>query len=388
MTAATPITLTETESGAQSLATGTVGHALLAVERAVNGTGEWATAQRLIQQAAARVDAALHTGLYYGAPAIAFLLHTTTADGRDRYPAARQALDLRVRRLTRTRLTSATQRLRASRPATFAEYDLFTGLIGFGALLLHQAPDSDELGDLLTYLVRLVEPRYHDDLHVPGWWVEHDPDPLYPTPGGHANLGMAHGAAGLLALLAHATRHGHHVPGQTEAIGWLCGWFDQWRQESPHGPWWPQWITREQLRTGHLTHDGPGRLSWCYGTPGIARALQLAAIATRDRARKTVAEHALAACLISPQRDRFTDLGICHGLAGLYQTAHRAAADTTNPVIARQLPALVDLITHTGHEAEGDDSGFLTGTTGVLLAQETIRAGQTCTRWDVCLLIA
>jgi hypothetical protein len=207
MTAATPITLTEAESGAQSLASGTVGHALLAVERAVNGAGDWATAQRLIQQAAGRVDAALHTGLYYGAPAIAFLLHTTAADGRDRYPAARQALDRHVRRLTRTRLTSATQRLRDGRPAAFAEYDLFTGLIGFGALLLHQAPGSDELGDLLTYLVRLAEPRYHDGLHVPGWWVEHDPDPLYPTPGGHANLGMAHGAAGLLALLAHATRH-------------------------------------------------------------------------------------------------------------------------------------------------------------------------------------
>jgi hypothetical protein len=192
----------------------------------------------------------------------------------------------------------------------------------------------------------------------------------------------------LLALLAHAVRHGQNVPGQLEAIGWLCGWFDQWRQESPHGPWWPQWITREELRAGYLMHDCPPRPSWCYGTPGIARALQLAAMATRDRARKTVAEHALAACLISPQRDRLTDPGICHGLAGLYQTAHRAAADTTNPVIARQLPDLADLITHTDDEGEGDDGGFLTGATGVLLAQETIRTDQACTRWDACLLIA
>jgi hypothetical protein len=122
MTAATPVTLTEAESGAQSLASGTVGHALLAVERAVNGAGDWGSAQRLIQQAASRVDAAPHAGLYYGAPAIAFLLHTTTMDGRDRYPAARQALDRHVRRLTRTR-TTATGRLRADRPPAFAEYD-------------------------------------------------------------------------------------------------------------------------------------------------------------------------------------------------------------------------------------------------------------------------
>jgi len=385
MTAAVPVTLTEAEAVAQSLASGTVGLAVLAVERAVNGAGDWGSAQRLIKQATAvPVDAAPHAGLYYGAPAIAFLLHTATVEGRDRYPAARQALDRHVRRLTRTRLTHAIQRLRDGRPATFAEYDLFTGLIGLGALLLHQAPESNELGDVLYYLVRLAEPRYHDGLHVPGWWVDHDPDPILPTPGGHANLGMAHGAAGLLALLAHATRRGHHVQGQAETISWLVGWFDQWRQESPHGPWWPQWITRDQLRTGRPAHDRPVRPSWCYGAPGIARALQLAAIATGDRARKTVAEHALAACLTSPQRDRLTDPGICHGLAGLYQTASRAAADATNPVIADQLPALADLITDT----DTDDTGFLTGATGVALAKETIRTGLSTTGWDACLLIA
>lgn len=386
MTAATPVALTPAEASAQSLALGTPGHALLEVERAANGAGDWGSAQRLIRQATAGpVDAAPHTGLYYGAPAITFLLHTTSIGGHDRYPAARQALDRHIRRLTRTRLTAATQRLRDDRPATFAEYDLFTGLIGLGALLLQQAPGSTELGDVLRYLVRLAEPRHHDGLHVPGWWVEHDPDPLRPTPGGHANLGMAHGAAGLLALLAHAARHGHHVPGQTEAIDWLSGWFDQWRQESPHGPWWPQWITRDELRTGRPAHDCPPRPSWCYGAAGIARAQQLAAIATSDRTRKTIAEQALAACLTGPQRDRLTDPGICHGYAGLYQTAYRAAADTTNPLIAHQLPALADLITSA---EDGVDSGFLTGTTGIALAKETIRAGQTCTRWDACLLIA
>ncbi len=385
MTAAPPVTLTEAEAGAQSLASGTVGPALLAVERAINGSGDWGSAQRLIRQATAGpVDAAPHTGLYYGAPAIAFLLHTTTADGGQRYPAARQALDRHVRRLTRSRLTDATERLRDGRSATFAEYDLFTGLIGLGAILLQQAPGCDELGDVLRYVVQLAEPRDQDGLQVPGWWVEHDPDRLLPTPGGHANLGMAHGAAGLLALLAHATRHGHQIDGQAEAIGSLCAWFDNWQQHDPHGPWWPQWITREQLHAGRPAQDTPGRPSWCYGAAGIARALQLAAIAAGDHARKTTAELALAACLTGPQRDRLTEAGICHGLAGLYQTAHRAAADTTNPAIAQQLPALAALITSSDH---GDDTGLLTGTTGIALTKETIRTGQTYTRWDTCLLI-
>lgn len=387
MTAATAVTLSEDETGAQSLASGTAGHALLAIERALNGDGTWAAAQRLIRQATAGpVDAGPHTGLYYGAPAISFLLHTTAPDGGERYLGARQTLDLHIRRLVRQRLTAAEARLRRGHAATFAEYDLFYGLVGIGVLLLHRAPGSDELGDVLRYVVRMAEPRYHDGLQVPGWWVEHDPDPLLPTPGGHANLGMAHGVAGLLALLAHASRHGHHVEGQSEAIGWLCDWFDQWRQDSAYGCWWPQWITRDQLRAGRTVQEGPGRPSWCYGAAGIGRALQLAAIATGDRTRKTAAELTLAACLTGPQLDRLTDAGICHGLAGLYQTAYRAAADASNPAIAQRLPALAALITST---QPGDDNGFLTGNTGVALTTETIRTGQPPrSGWDACLLIA
>ncbi len=388
MTAATPLTLTPDEAGAHSLASGTAGHTLLAIERALGGGGDWATARLLIKQATAGpVDAGSHTGLYYGAPTLAFLLHATTRDGGDRYPAARRALNRHVRRLVRERLTAAARRIRDGRPAVFAEYDLFYGLVGIGTLLLHQAPGSDELGDVLRYVVRLTEPRRHDGLQVPGWWVDHDPDPLLPTPGGHANTGMAHGAAGLLALLAHATRHGHQVSGQADAIGRLCAWFDQWRQDSPHGPWWPQWITRDQLRTGRPTQDGPGRASWCYGAAGIARAQQLAAVATHDHARQTAAEYALAACLSGPQLDRLTDIGICHGLAGLYQTAYRAAADAANPAIAQRLPDLAALLY--GREHRDDDNGFLTGHTGVALTRETIRTGQPPhTRWDTCLLIA
>ena len=387
MTAAsTTATLTHDQADAQSLATGAVGPAILATEQALNGSGPWTTAQQLVGRAASGpVDAAAHTGLYYGAPAIALLLHTTTADGRDRYATARHTLSQHLRRLVRDRLTAAQQRHLSGQPTTFAEYDLFYGLVGLGALLLHQSPGSDELGDLLAYVTRLTEPRTTDGKQVPGWWVDHSPDPLLPTPGGHANLGMAHGAAGLLALIALAARQGTTVDGQTEAIDRLCTWFDQWRQDSPHGPWWPQWLTRDQLRAGQPTGQSPGRPSWCYGVAGIARALQLAAIATHQPARQAAAEAALAACLTGPQLNRITDPGICHGLAGIYQTAHRSATDAENPYLAATLPRIAQRLTGC---APPTDSGFLTGRTGLALALETARTNAPPkTRWDVCLLI-
>ncbi len=95
-------------------------------------------------------------------------------------------------------------------------------------------------------------------------------------------------------------------------------------------PWWPHWITRAELRAGRPQGRPRAAPSWCYGSTGIARALQLAAIATGDRDRQDAAETALAASLADDQLDRATDAGLCHGLAGLYQTAYRAAQDERN----------------------------------------------------------
>jgi class I lanthipeptide synthase len=391
------VTLTPDEVTSQSLARGAVGTALLHVERAWSGTGGWETAQAHLRRVVTGpVDAAEHAGLYYGAPAVAFLLHAA-ADRHPRYFAAAATLDEHVRRLARRRLASAAARTEAGEPSSFAEYDLFYGLTGIGALLLRHHADGDELAGILRYVVTLAtRPRREDGVELPGWWVAHNPDEILPTPGGHANFGMAHGAAGLLSFLALATLHGTVVDGQHEAIAVLTGWFDRWRQDGPDGPWWPQWITRDELPTGRPAHTHPGRSSWCYGTVGIARALQLAALATGDPRRQHTAEDALAASLTDTQLDRITEPGLCHGIAGVYQTAYRASLDADSLALAHRLPMLAHrLALHLpGHDkdaedgAEADAGGLLTGRTGLNLALDTARRSTPPhTGWDACLLI-
>nr|WP_233599736.1 lanthionine synthetase C family protein [Micromonospora sp. M71_S20] len=373
----------------QSLATGTAGIALLHLERALTGTASWPDAHAQTRAAATgALDGGQHAGLYYGTPAIAFLLHCA-AKADHRYETAAATLDQHVTRLTHRRLTAATARMQHGGAASLAEYDLFYGLTGIGALLMQRMPTSDTFADLLRYLTVLIRPRKQDGLLLPGWWAAHDPDPTLPTPGGHANLGMAHGAAGILALLALAMRHGHGVDHHAEAIDQLTRWFDRWRQHDADGStWWPQWLTLDDLRTGRLSQPAPGRPSWCYGTPGIARALQLAAIATDDPARRADAEHALAACLTDRHLNRLTDLGLCHGLAGLYATAHQAAADAQSPALKQQLPALATAIQKAAQtNDQHGNAGLLTGHAGIHLAAETARHGITRTGWDTCLLI-
>jgi membrane-associated phospholipid phosphatase len=379
----------------QSLAHGPPGTALLHIERAYTGTGTWSTAHRWLTQAVRPgITTSPESGLYTGAPAVAFALHTTTADHSGRYRTAIAAIDAAVTTLTHLRVDRGEARITAGRRPALAEYDLIRGLTGLGAHMLRHAPGDHALGRLLNYLVRLTRPVHHDGETLPGWWTHQSPhgatSPQFP--GGHANAGLAHGIAGPLALLGLALRHGVTVEGQREAIERIIAWLDAWQQPSDAGVWWPQWITEEEQRRGRIDQPGPGQPSWCYGTPGIARAQQLAAIATGDTTRQRHAEQALTACLADPaQLNRITGNGLCHGWAGLFQTMWHAAADAAAPTLANHLPHLADrLLQHAEPAANpGADPRLLEGHAGLALTLHTAASHRRpISGWDRCLLLA
>ncbi len=267
-----------------------------------------------------------------------YVLHLA-ATNSDRYAGALHALDTSVAAHTRRRLAAAHARIGQGRYASFAEYDLFRGLTGLGALLLRRLPESDELKAVLEYLVRLSEPvTGPKGQPLPGWWVEHAPaSHQAATPGGHANAGLAHGIAGPLALLALAKRHGITVNDHDTAMARICHWLDRIRRSDHRGTRWPRWITDT-----NPTPVAPTAPSWCYGVPGLARAQQLAAIALGDEDRKRMAERALLLCLSDPhQLDQLTTRGLCHGVGGLLRTVQRVAEDAEAPtVFTDRLPEL------------------------------------------------
>ena len=190
-------TISPRQATAQSLAHGAAGVALLRIELALTGAGSWHHAhQALVHATSEPVDGSPSGCLLHGAPALRFVLHGVAADGQPRYHDAASVLDRHLNRITRARLDTAHTRMARETPGTFDEYDLFYGLTGLGLILLRTAPASDTLAEVLAYLTRLVtRPLTLDGLQAPGWWAARDPDPLSPTPGGHANLGMAHGVS-------------------------------------------------------------------------------------------------------------------------------------------------------------------------------------------------
>jgi hypothetical protein len=369
----------------QSLAHGRLGIALLDIERARRGTGTWAEVHHNVSGIGPLIDGP-EAGLFLGAPAMAFVLHCA-AEESDRYATALQYLDTTVAAHARQRVADAHARIDAGRLADFSEYDLFRGLTGIGALLLRRRPHGPETKAVLDYLVRLTEPLGVHGGNVVGWWVGHTPTlRKADLPCGHANSGLAHGIAGPLALLALAMRAGVTVDGQEAAIRRICRWLDSIRRYDHKGVHWPRWVTEHGPAATPSFFDGP---SWCYGTPGLARAQQLAAVVTGDADRKRMAERALLHCVADTDRLGLLDnRGLCHGLGGVLRTVQRVAEDAERPA---QFTASASLIARRFLSAEAPtESGFLEGAAGAALAfQDADPADATAPRgqWDACLLL-
>ncbi|MFI5682308.1 lanthionine synthetase C family protein [Streptomyces sp. NPDC051636] len=389
MTTADTATEDEPAWATQSLDIGAAGTALLHIERARTGHGSWKAAHAWIARASAHdLNGSLTAGLFLGAPAVAFVLHAA-ADPPERYQVARETLDRHVRDIAHQRADSALTRIASGQPTRFHEYDLLYGLTGIGALLLRTQPDSTALEHVLTYVVALTRPVEHHGQQLPGWWVGHGTrwhDGAYHGPH-HLNLGVAHGITGPLLLLSQAARRRLIVPGHLDAIQTITGWLKRWQQAGPTGAWWPETITLPEITAGQPGQRRAARPSWCYGTPGIARAGQLASLALGDEEQQRGYEQALADCLTDPaQLQQITDAGLCHGWAGVYQTVWRAAQDAVTPRLAPLLPTLGQQLTSHADSRSGE--GFLNGAAGTGLAVATHTTKQPpVSGWDTCLLI-
>lgn len=375
----------------QSLSKGAAGVAVLHGLRAQHGLADEKPVHAWLARATRDdLTAGPGAGLWFGAPALAFALHAA-APGT--YPGALTRLDDSATQLVHARLEAAHARIDSARRPSQYEFDLTRGLSGLGAYLLRRDPDSNLLRRVLAYLVRLTEPVPAADeagAGAPGWWTRdssaHDRDPAFGA--GEANFGMAHGCSGPLALLSLAMRQGVTVEGHAAAIARICQWLEDWRQQAPTGPWWPERITANELRTGRPRQGGPLRPSWCYGIPGLARAQQLAALALGDAARQEAAEDALARCLADPvQLARIVDPAVCHGLAGLLATTWHAAIDASTPDLTTHLPHLLDaLLAHARDTPPETSPGLIEGSAGIALTLHTVVTG-TSGGWSACLLL-
>jgi lantibiotic biosynthesis protein len=293
---------------------------------------------------------------------------------------------------------SIARRLGASRRGVAnGDYDAVSGVSGIVAGLLPRQDNVDvrrTLESCVDALIALAEPA--EPLRwstPPERTVDHGLLSIHP--GGHLNLGLAHGVPGIIAALALAYRSGMRRDGLAEALARLTAWVVAHRMDDEWGPNWPSAVS-----TGPSAYaPRPCRGAWCYGAPGIAGALWLASEVLGDGKLADLAVEAVLAVHRRPAHVRNIDAPtVCHGMAGLLQVTRRLAAGTDDERLhqagAHVAGSILDreepdsIMGYRNLEPGGwpvDHPGLLDGSVGVLLALLDLTAD---TGWDRVLLLS
>jgi lantibiotic biosynthesis protein len=276
-----------------------------------------------------------------------------------------------------------------------APYDLIHGLAGIGVYALARWPRPDATQCILGVLEQLAERARYDRDGVYWWtppsWLGARQD--YYRPGG-IDLGVAHGVAGVIPFLGRVASLGLATQTARPLLDGAVSWLLAHLVDTAAGPTVPKFVA-----------DGmelePARTAWCYGDPGVAAALLLAA---RDVGEPAWAAEATALAMGAanrpPDQTGVVDAGLCHGSAGLAHLFNRMYQMTAEPTLAdaarfwveRTLEfcsaALARDATRTdAARAAWKGPGLLEGVAGIVLALEAA-----CTTvepiWDQMLLVS
>jgi lantibiotic biosynthesis protein len=263
------------------------------------------------------------------------------------------------------------------------EYDLINGLVGLGVYALEGLPRPTAAECLERVVDRLAERAeetpegltwFNPPHTLPSHQRESHPEGLY-------NLGASHGVPGAIGLLGAACAAGIATakvrPLLTGAVSWLLA-----QRQAPGA----------EFCFPHFQAPGTEprrcRIAWCYGDPGVAATLLVAARGAGEPAWERVAlETALSAAARPEETAGVQDAGLCHGATGvahLFQRMYQMTGEERLAAAARRwFEKALDFRkpgqgvggfqswaagSSSGNQAWRDDPGLLEGAAGVGLA--------------------
>jgi class I lanthipeptide synthase len=207
--------------------------------------------------------------------------------------------------------------------------------------------------------------------------------------------GVAHGIAGVVPFLARAQRLGLAPQTVRPLLDGAVCWLLAHMIDTSSGPTVPYFIADG-------VEPGLARSAWCYGDPGVAAALLLAARDAGEPAwAATATGLAVRAAARPPGQAGVVDAGLCHGSADLAHLFNRMYQMTAEPALADAarfwVNRTVELCSATAPDQDVTRTdparpawkgpGLLEDAAGVALAMEA--AGTTVEPiWDQMLLVS
>jgi lantibiotic modifying enzyme len=279
-------------------------------------------------------------------------------------------------------------------------YELVRGLTGIGIYGLSRLP-RPTARRLVQRVVRELD-AMHEALH-PGvaWRADAVWNPIAARMPGYVpgsacyDLGMAHGIGAVICFLSALLCADVERETTDRLLRGAVSWVLAQRSVSEQGPFFARYAGKDVR-----PHDSR-RAAWCYGDPGMAVALVLAARALGDA---TLERTALQIARRSAERGisgaQIEEASICHGAVGLAHIFHRLHRITAEPVfaeaarrwfdetIAMQTPGrgMAGYLSFQRGQWTGE-SGLLYGVAGIALSL----AGALSTSdpaWDVVLALS
>ena len=293
-------------------------------------------------------------GLFSGLSGLAFAASQLSRGGT-RYRRLLASLDEAIASHT---IELAAQ-VRGGDGVSVGVFDVISGLSGVGAYLLCRQDQNGAIGTALADTVAALTSLTTRAGFPPPWHTPVDmlyDDPARETyPHGNLNCGLAHGVPGILAFLALVRKSGLPFDRVDEAIVTIADWLCATRLDDEWGVNWPTAVHLESTGTAAEARleqgdpaaapGGTSRTAWCYGSPGVARAMWLAGQALDRTDYRDLALSAMAATFRRPIPERRIDSPtFCHGVAGLLAIALRFARETGSPMFVEHSQALAQQV--------------------------------------------
>lgn len=284
-----------------------------------------------------------------------------------------------------------------------SDYDVVEGWCSTaGALLLYKEEEwaNKAIEKILAYLVSLCEDKTVLGVTVPGWCILSGQS----TSMGKFNCSMSHGIAGVLATMSICLKEGIQIPGQRDAINKICNWLKLHSWNDEFGVRFPSIISwEEEVYNNRSKSEDYHRDAWCYGSPGVGRALWLAGDALGQNELKEIALDTYLVTFSKPAQEwNVYSPTFCHGFSGLLRLTHLMYEDSGNEKLRTERDKLLSMIVDRydqnaplgyydynfsdNGQKKITNMGMLEGVTGILLTLLSIYQ-KPISNWDMAFMI-